>query len=228
MSYTKTHAERELEILNKTIPDAIILEFKNEIIQLCEVFGNSGQSGSSAPYTARAISMAAEKLMLQRTIAPLTGEDSEWNNISGISQSPNFQNNRDSRIFKDSIDGKAYFVEAIVFDGDIGGRFTGCVEEISCAQYIKSFPFEPKTFFIDVIDFRWKDKEEKIPDTNGDWWTHKIKNENQLKEVFEYYCKKEIKSAVLTSPNKPHYVRRAHCQRQRHNAANVGGNGGLL
>ena len=35
---------------------------------------------------------------------------------------------------------------------------------------------------IDVIDYRWKDKEEKTKDVNGDWWTHSIKDETQLKE----------------------------------------------
>lgn len=191
MSNTEMHAKRELEILSNTAPDAIILEFKKEIIALCEAFGKSGQSGGSAPYTAKAISMATEKLMLFQTIAPLTGEDSEWNDVSGVcSGEPTFQNNRDSRVFKDGKDGKAYFIEAIVFDGDIGGRFTGWVGNVSSSQYIKCFPFKPKTFYVDVLDYRWKDKEEKILDKNGDWWTHKIKDESQLKPIFEYYDKR--------------------------------------
>jgi len=192
MSNTKTHAERELKILENLTPDAIIVEFKNEIIALCEAFGKSGQSGGSAPYTAKAISMAVEKLMMQQTVAPLTGEDSEWNDVSGINGSTMFQNNRDSRVFKDGINGKAYFIEAIIWDGNIGGRFHGWSGNISSNQYIKQFPFYPKTFYVDVIDYRWKDKEEKISDTDGDWWTHEIKDESQLKEVFEYYDKKEI------------------------------------
>lgn len=103
-----------------------------------------------------------------------------------------YQNNRDSRVFKDSKDGKAYFIDAIVFNGDIVGAFTG--RDIMLGdtpyysmQFIKSFPFTPKTFYIDVVDYRWKDKEGKTLDPNGDWWTHSIKDENQLKEVFEYY-----------------------------------------
>jgi hypothetical protein len=192
-----SHAQKELDILVKTTPDAIIAPFTNEIIALCEAFGKSGQSGGSTPYTAGAISQAVKKLMLFETISPLTGGDDEWNDVSGINNGePMFQNNRDSRIFKDGKDGQAYFIEAIVFDGDIGGRFTGngSVNDIDgnnvgSTQYIKSFPFEPKTFYVDVIDHRWKDKDEKIPDGNGDWWTHSIKDESQLKEVFEYYDK---------------------------------------
>ena len=78
MTNTKSHAIRELEILEKTTPDAIISPFKNEIIALCHKFGESGQSGGSAPYTASAISQAVKKLMMQETIAPLTGSDDEW------------------------------------------------------------------------------------------------------------------------------------------------------
>jgi len=194
MTNTKSHAKRELEILAKTTPDAIVTPFTNEILALCEAFGKSGQSGGSAPYTASAISLAVKKLMMFETLAPLTGEDEEWTN-TGHDEKDGvmFQNNRDSRVFKNGKDGKPYFIEAIVFDGDIGGRFTGNGsvthngENISSRQYIKEFPFTPKTFYVDVIDQRWKDKEETTPDINGDWWTHIIKDPKQLDEVFEYY-----------------------------------------
>ena len=194
MKNTTSHAKRELEILAKTTPDALVIPFTNEIIVLCEAFGKSGQSGGSAPVTASAISQAVEKLMMFETLAPLTGEDAEWTDVSANNNGdPMFQNNRDSRVFKDGKEGKAYFIDAIVFDGDIGGRFTGNVTlngvKIGSAQYIKSFPFKPKTFYVDVIDQRWKDKEEKTPDVSGAWWTHLIKNENTLVEVFEYYDK---------------------------------------
>ena len=123
----------------------------------------------------------------------MTGEDYEWNDITEMNGGKKmYQNNRDGRVFKNE-DGRASFIDAIVFDGDIGGRFTGNGsvthgdKTIGSSQYIKSFPFEPKTFYIDVTDYRWKDKEEKISDPNGDWWTHSIKDESQLKEVFEYY-----------------------------------------
>jgi len=196
MTNSQSHAKRELEILAKTTPDAIVTPFTNEILALCEAFGKSGQSGGSAPYTASAISHAVKKLMMFETLAPITGEDDEWTDVSPSNNGePMFQNNRDSRVFKNGKNGKAYFIEAIVFDGDIGGRFTGNGsvthngENIGSTQYIKEFPFRPKTFYVDVIDHRWKDKEEKTPDVNGDWWTHSLKDAEQLKEVFEYYDK---------------------------------------
>ena len=200
MTNTQSHAKKELEILVATATDPdnrpIIEEFIPEILALCEKFGNSGQSGGSAPYTAQALSQAIKKLCLHETIAPLTGEDSEWCDVTERNGGElMFQNNRDSRVFKYGKDGKASFIEAIVFDGDIGGRFTGNGSivlngvTISSSQNIKEFPFAPKTFYVDVIDHRWKDKEEKQPDVDGDWWTHSIKDENQLKDVFEYYDK---------------------------------------
>lgn len=194
MTDSQSHAKRELEILAKTAPASIVTPFTNEILALCEAFGKSGQSGGSAPYTASAISQAVKKLMMFETLAPLTGEDEEWTDVSSNNGGkPLFQNNRDSRVFKDGNDGKAYFIEAIVFDGNIGGRFTGNGvvslngNNIESTHYIKEFPFQPKTFYIDVIDHRWKDEEETTPDVNGDWWTHSIKDTEQLKEVFEYY-----------------------------------------
>ena len=197
MTNTQSHAKRELDILIKTTPDAIIRDFVPELLALCEAFGKSGQSGGSAPYTAKALSMAVETLCLQNLICPITGVDEEWTDVTSSNDGePMFQNNRDSRVFKNGKEGKAYFIEAIVFDGDIAGRFTGngSVNDkggvnIGSTQYIKAFPFEPKTFYVNVIDHRWKDKEEKTSDVNGDWWTHSLKDETQLKEVFEYYNK---------------------------------------
>jgi len=197
MTNTQLHAKKELTILKKTVKDPIIEPFTEEILALCEAVGKSGQSGGSIPYTAGAIGETITKLLMQETLAPLTGEDSEWNRLSDdeLGEEMLYQNNRYSSVFKDK-DNRAYFIDAIVFDGDIGGAFTGNSIELSngdtvgSSQYIKEFPFTPKTFYIDVIDSRWKTKEEKEKGLYGDWWTHTIKDEKQLDEVFEYYDKK--------------------------------------
>ena len=197
MNNTQAHAKKELEILEKTVKDPIIAPFTKEILALCEAVGNSGQSGGSNPYTASAISQAIKKLLMFETLAPLTGEDSEWNRLSDgeLGEEMLYQNNRDSRVFKGK-DNKAYFIDAIIFDGDIGGGFHGGGIKLSngdtvgSGQYIKEFPFTPKVFYIDVTDRRWKDKEENDEDPDGDWWTHTIKDEKQLEEVFKYYNKK--------------------------------------
>jgi hypothetical protein len=172
MTNTQSHAKKELDILIKTTPDAIIRHFVPEILALCEAFGNSGQSGFSAPYTAAALADAVKELCLQQPIAPLTGEDSEWNEVSnGV-----LQNNRCSAVFKE--DGKAHYLDAISWKTQEGTTCHGTTKEgIKSRQFIKAFPFEPKTFVIDVIE----------KEVSKDNWEFEIKDKEQLKAVAEYY-----------------------------------------
>jgi len=50
---------------------------------------------------------------------------------------------------------------------------------ISIKMYIKSIPFEPKTFYIDVID----------EEVEHDDWEMYVKYPKQLEEVYKYYDK---------------------------------------
>ena len=175
MTNTQSYAKIELDILIKTTPDAIIRHFIPEILALCEAFGNSGQSGGSSSYTAEALADVVKKLCLQQPITPLTGEDSEWNEVLkrlyGI-----LQNNRCSAVFKE--DGKAYYLDAISWKTQKGTTWHGTTKEgIKSRQFIKSFPFKPKTFIIDVIE----------TEISKDNWELKIKNMSDLNEVRTYY-----------------------------------------
>lgn len=202
MTNTQSFAANELNILAKTVPDAIITPFRDEILALCEAFGKSGQSGGSAPYTATAISKAVKKLMLQEPICPITGIDEEWTNVREISEEDEmmYQNNRCSALFK-SKGGRCWYLDAIVFKGENGNCFTsGSVDlqgeaesggqTIRSAQYIKSFPFEPKTFYIDVLQTEWADKDQTEKKEGGGWWSAVVKDPKQLEKVWEYYDKK--------------------------------------
>ena len=101
-SYTATHAERELEILLKTVKDPIIAPFKEELIALCDRFGKSGQSGGSAPFTAAALAHAIKALCMQNPICDITGIDEEWNDVSEMNGGKVlYQNNRCSAVFKE-------------------------------------------------------------------------------------------------------------------------------
>lgn len=199
MTNTQSHAKKELDILIKSTPDAIIRHFVPEILALCEAFGKSGQSGGSAPYTAGALSQAIKKLCLHQPICPITGIDEEWNDI-GVSLNRSepideYQNNRCSNIFKKGKEGRAYFLDAIVWQGeDDYDTFTGSVNGVSSRQYIKSFPFEPKTFYVDVVrDFNVEGLEEKdIIETGLGRYVYKLKDPTQLEEVFQYYDKFEF------------------------------------
>lgn len=196
MTNTQIHAKRELEILAKNTPDALVNEFVPEILALCEAFGRSGQSGFSAPYTAMAITETINKLLLQQNLCPLTGEDSEWDSPFESSSSKDIitqQNNRVSSVFKETtrlLCGdivRYYNVDAIVFNEEEGLSFTGnnviykdkitgTEHKIRSYQEINSFPFTPKKFVIDVVE---KDG------------VSYIKDEKQLLEIFEYYKKEK-------------------------------------
>lgn len=83
-----------------------------DVCKLLQEFSKHGHSGSSAPY---AINLFT-KLAKFQPIAPLTGEDSEWNDVSYTSDNKErklFQNKRASHVFKD--DNGAYDVNGKCF-----------------------------------------------------------------------------------------------------------------
>lgn len=200
MTTTQSFARQELDILEATVPDALVTPFRNEILALCEAFGRSGQSGGSAPYVASAITQALNKLLLQSPICEITGHESEWVNVSQYSDGEwLFQNSRCSSVFKSS-DGICHYIDAIVFQGeDKFDTFTGAVykddtyfELIGSSQNIK-LPFTPKTFYVDVVRVPISKKEAEsrnlhfIEDKFDKCYYTIIKDPNQLKKVFEYY-----------------------------------------
>jgi hypothetical protein len=193
-----TYAEREIDILLKTTDDAIIKGFVPEILKLVEKFNDSGQSGGSAPYTAGAISSAVKKLCLHEPICPITGIDEEWSDIAESmgGRDEIYQNKRCGCLFKDGKDNNPYYLDGIVFQGeDNYDAFTGTVEEISSRQFIKEFPFEPKTFYIDVRRELYDEEKHGSEDdvivsggSDGDY-VYFIKDRKQLDEVYEHYDK---------------------------------------
>jgi len=203
MTNTQQFAKRELDILEATTPDAIITPFAKEILALCEAFGKSGQSGGSAPYTASAISQAVKKLMLQEPICDVTGHESEWVDVSEISDGEIlWQNSRCSGLFKYP-DGKLSYVDAIVWKGEEDwDTFTGRVyidekdfELIGSSQFAR-LPFKPKTFYIDVVRVPITKEEAEnrslhyIEDGFNKCYYTILKNPTQLDKVFKYYDKK--------------------------------------
>jgi hypothetical protein len=79
------------------------------VLALLDVFAGEGHSGSTAPY---AINMFS-RLAKFEPIAPLTGEDWEWHEVSERMGSKYWQNKRASHVFKDE-DG-AYDINGKVF-----------------------------------------------------------------------------------------------------------------
>ena len=82
------------------------------ILDLIELFDSQGHSGFTASYTVNVF----KRLAMYEPLTPLTGEDSEWNEIE-----PGFyQNKRYSAVFKEK-DGKAYNIHGKIFTDD-GGK----------------------------------------------------------------------------------------------------------
>ena len=208
MNNARKFAKRELDILAITVPDAIVIPFTKEILALCEAFGNSGQSGGSAPYTASAIAQVIEDLMLYKPICDVNGNENEWVNVSeigsGDSTSMWYQNNRCSALFKDGNEEKAYYIKAIVWCGkEDWDTFTGNVyiddknfELIGSSQFVK-FPFKPKTFYIEVVYVPITKEEAEnrklhyVELVKGECHYIILKDPKQLEKVFEYYIKKQ-------------------------------------
>ena len=81
------------------------------VLALLDVFSGEGHSGSSAPYAINRFSRLAKF----EPIAPLTGEDWEWNEVSDRMGSKCWQNKRASHVFKDIETGEAYDINGKVF-----------------------------------------------------------------------------------------------------------------
>lgn len=213
-SNTKNFAQRELDILSKSSTDPdnrpIIEEFIPELLALVDKFGHSGQSGGSAPYTASALSQAVKHLCLQEPICPITGIDDEWMDVRQYGdgdKETEYQNNRCYALFKNS-EGRCWYLDAIVWSGeDEWDAFTGTVEGVNNRQFIKEFPFIPKTFYVDVVKESLPDDWTAEPFYENDKWydirefeetgiknwkpggkyRYKIKDISQLEEVYNYY-----------------------------------------
>ena len=151
MSNLLKHAERELKLIGYDGKDEYNNMAKAAIMELLTTFANQGHSGFSANYIVNLFN----KLAKYETLSPLKGNDDEWGNVSDMSgdRKTLFQNNRDGRVFKN--DDGAFFTEAIIWTESGESSYTNKDSN----RYIKSFPFTPKTFYVEV------DKERNVLDT---------------------------------------------------------------
>jgi len=159
----------------------------NAVMELIEVFSKQGHSGMSAPMVADLF----KKLANYEPLLPITGKDEEWGDVRELGDGkPWYQNKRCSAMFKDGKDGRPYTIDAIVKRDQNGVTWSGFAwlsEEdyksgdrskmIGKRGYIKSFPFTPKTFYIDVKDV----------EVAKDDWESFIVDPSQLDAVREYY-----------------------------------------
>ena len=183
------HAKTELEIAGLFDKEGDFYEGMtgNAVMELIEIFSKQGHSGMSAPIVADIF----KKLANYEPLGPITGKDEEWNDVSNLIDGRTlFQNKRCSALFKEGKDEQPYYIDAIIKRDQRGITWSGKAwlnEEdwlngdrskmIDKRGYIKSFPFTPKTFYIDVKDV----------EVAKDDWESFIVNPSQLDEVREYY-----------------------------------------
>lgn len=183
MSNLIKHAQSELEAAGLFSEKGDFYEGMTGkcVMELIEVFSKQGHSGMSAPLVIKLFSTLAHF----EPIGPVMGTDNEWGETSvmpGV-----FQNKRFSSVFKNE-DGTCTYNEAVVKRCENGATWTGplyltrqdAIRSVNQIKVkIKSFPFIPKTFYIDVI-------EEEIA---KDDWIMWVKDPKQLEELFNYYEK---------------------------------------
>jgi hypothetical protein len=122
----------------------------NHVMKLLDVFADEGHSGSSAPY---AISLF-EKLAKFEPVAPLTGEDWEWNDVAERNGGTLWQNKRCSHVFKD--ENGAYDIDGIVFyewhtDKETGEKYKNHFTSRESRVPV-TFPYVPKTEYKEWIE----------------------------------------------------------------------------
>jgi hypothetical protein len=201
-------AQFELELLmNNPEGTPIIKEYVPEVMALVKKFADSGQSGASAPFTSAIIVQVLKKLLAHEPLGDgIMGTDDEWSDCSSyedaVPGTGSFQNKRLSSVFKEGNGGKPYYLNAITFipEGKNYGFSSGGVrmaedsdETVGSAHYIKSFPFEPKTFQIKVHEKEYRKLEDGtlVEEPGGGWWESWLADPGQLDEVWVYYDKKE-------------------------------------
>ena len=104
-------------------------------MSLIKVFAEEGHSGFSANM---AISIFS-KVAAFEPLTPLTGEDSEWNEVG----TNVYQNKRCSHVFKEK--GQAYDSQGRVFVEPSGATYTSFKSRV-----LVTFPYIPKTEYVNV------------------------------------------------------------------------------
>lgn len=129
------HAIREMEFAWPEYDDMQEM-MKRDLLDIVAVFSAQGHSGMSAPYAIKCL----RKLLAFEPIAPLTGEEWEWQELDGFHK----QNIRCSHVFMDS-DGNAYDIEGKVFVEPDGMAYTSGESKVPV-----EFPYTPETEFVQI------------------------------------------------------------------------------
>ena len=140
MSNLVEHAMKELEIAGYFNEDGLFGDMLGHgALELVKVFSEQGHSGMSAGI----MTALVEKLFDFKPLAPLTGEDDEWNELNDGDR-VKYQNKRCSHVFKDD-KGQAYDIQGKVFEEPDGYRYTSSESHVNI-----EFPYTPTTEIVKV------------------------------------------------------------------------------
>jgi hypothetical protein len=164
LSNLLSYAEDELNRIGMTedSPDEMNRMMRKHILHMMKEFAKEGHSGFSASY---AISILT-KLMDFKPLSPLTGEDSEWHNVSDYGPEPHWQNIRRSSVFKNT-DGTCYDIDGKVFwewYRDEDGKAHKTYYSGSGCSVPVIFPYTPPKE--PIYEYRQSDAEPKSPPQN--------------------------------------------------------------
>lgn len=113
------------------------------ILDLIELFDSQGHSGFSATYTVNTF----KRLAMYKPLTPLTGEDSEWNEI----EPGCYQNKRYSAVFKEK-DGKAYNIQGKIFTDDGGESWYSNKDSHIEINFPYNVPNEPEKVYLNKVE----------------------------------------------------------------------------
>jgi hypothetical protein len=131
MSQLLEHARRELKILGYgeiAQMDDYDKQVVENVLELMAVFSRQGHSGTTAPPVVQLFA----KLAMYEPLAPLTGADEEWTEVSENL----WQNVRCSHVFKDKE--KAHDIEGIIFRDPDGSLWVNDESKVEI-----TFPYQP-------------------------------------------------------------------------------------
>jgi hypothetical protein len=152
MSKVFSHAELEFKAMGWLNEDGTWCDdmqelICNQVLELIDLFGTHGHSGSSAPYAADMF----KKLAMYEPLGPLTGEDWEWNELD-YGGDIKYQNKRCGHVFKGA-DGRAYDSEGKIFydwyTNDAGERYKSHFTSKDSRVYIE-FPYTPTREYVEA------------------------------------------------------------------------------
>ena len=141
------HAKNELDAIGmkEDSEDDMNGAMRKHILHMVEEFSQEGHSGFSAVYAANLLS----KLLKYEPLSPITGEDSEWADVSDCSGYTLYQNKRASNVFKDEngsydVNGKVFYDIHKNEDGEeYKSHYTSKDSRVPV-----TFPYTPTTIYI--------------------------------------------------------------------------------